>query len=102
MLQLRYNGCPDCLTAAKIQLANIGLFSNRDYTIEFHKEHREDKVYKVRPDFLKNFSGAVLYNPDVESWIDLYNQSSNIIDMTEENKAAIFKLKNMKKPHGVD
>ena len=73
MLELRYNGCSDCLRTAKTLLRNIGLFSGRDYNIVFHSEHREDRIYQKRPDYLKVFSGAIIYNPDNESWVDIYD-----------------------------
>ena len=73
MLELRYNGCSDCLRTAKTLLRNIGLFSGRDYKIEFHKEHKDDEIYKRRPDYITIFSGAILYNDDKQAWIDFYS-----------------------------
>lgn len=73
MLQLRYNGCSDCLRTAKSLLRNAGYVSSRDYTVEFHKEHLKDRIYEKRPDYIKVFSGAIIYNPKTESWIDIYN-----------------------------
>lgn len=73
MLEVRYNGCADCLNTTKSLLRNAGLFVNRDYKVEFHKEHRTDRIYEKRPDYIKSFSGAIIYNPKTESWIDIYN-----------------------------
>ena len=73
MLELRYNGCSDCLSTAKTLLRNAGLFSGRDYKVEHHQDHRTDKIYTVRPDYIKITSGAIIYNPDNQSWIDVYD-----------------------------
>lgn len=93
MLELRYNGCPDCLTAAKALLAVWGWFNNRDYRVEFHSDHKGDAIYKKRPDYLKKLSGAILYNPATGAWIDLYNGSSNIISSDEYNRKIAYKLR---------
>lgn len=93
MLELRYNGCPDCLTSAKALLSVWGWFNNRDYRVEFHSDHKKDAIYKKRPDYLKHFSGAILYNPKTGAWIDLYNGGSNIISSNEYNKKMAFKLR---------
>lgn len=74
MLELRYNGCADCLNTAKSLLRNAGMFSGRDYRVEFHKEHLGDRIYSKRPDYIKIFSGAIIYNPETESWLDVYDQ----------------------------
>ena len=73
MLQLRTNGCPDCLNSARKILRELGMYSPQNYTTELHKEHRNDNIYKVRPDYLRIFSGAILYNPTTEHWIDFYD-----------------------------
>lgn len=97
MLELRYNGCPDCLTSAKTLLSIWGLFNNKDYRVEFHDDHKDEPLYQKRPDYLKHFSGAILYNPKTSAWIDLYNGGSNIISSSEENKNMVYSLINMKK-----
>ena len=73
MLQLRYNGCSDCLHTAKSLLRNAGYFANRNYTVEFHKEHMKDRIYQKRPDYIKTFSGAIIYNPKTEAWLGIYD-----------------------------
>lgn len=73
MLQLRYNGCADCLHTAKSLLRNAGYFIGRDYSVEYHKEHMKDRIYQKRPDYIKIFSGAIVYNPDTEAWVDIYS-----------------------------
>lgn len=73
MLELRYNGCADCLHTAKTLLRNAGYFVGKHYRVEFHKEHAGDRIYQKRPDYLKVFSGAIIYNPETESWIDIYD-----------------------------
>ena len=89
MIQLRYNGCGDCLNSAKTLLMGLGLFNNRDYLIEFHREHRKDAIYKARPDYLKHFTGAILYNPDNQSWIDLYDKG-RLINLDNGNDRTIL------------
>lgn len=74
MLELRYAGCTDCLNTAKSILRNAGMFVNRDYKVEFHQDHKGDRIYQKRPDYLKITSGAILYNPSTEAWIDFYSQ----------------------------
>ena len=73
MLELRYAGCSDCLITAKSVLRNAGFFVNKDYKIEFHQDHRGDRIYQKRPDYLDISSGAILYNPATEAWIDFYS-----------------------------
>ena len=73
MLELRYGGCSDCLSTAKTLLRNAGMFVNRDYKVEFHQDHKSDRIYSKRPDYLKITSGAIIYNPATESWIDFYS-----------------------------
>lgn len=92
MIQLRYNGCPDCLTSAKILLSNMGFTNGRHYTVEFHSDHRRDPIYKKRPDLIKHFSGAILYNPDNQHFIDLYNGEANIIKNTDRNRETVKSL----------
>jgi len=80
MLELRYNGCSDCLHTAKSLLRNAGYFVNRDYKVTFHSEHKGDRIYEKRPDYLKVFSGAIIYNPDTESWLDIYSSDHTHCD----------------------
>lgn len=106
MLQLRYNGCPDCLRSAQTILTGLGYFKGRDYTVEFHKEHKDDAIYKARPDYIKEFSGAILYNPDSGHWIDFYNndhtklvfgaivEGEDSAKTKERNRALYLALKN--------
>lgn len=89
MIELRYNGCPDCLTSAKALLSAMGYTNNRHYTVTFHDEHRRDPIYKKRPDLIKHFSGAILYNPKNQNFIDLYNGTSNIIKNTPSNRETV-------------
>lgn len=89
MIEMRYNGCPDCLSSAKALMTLFGFLPHRNYRVEFHDDHREDAIYKARPDYLKHFSGVILYNPDTEQWIDLYPSGSNIIASSEENKLIV-------------
>lgn len=79
MLELRYNGCPDCLRSAQTVLTGLGFFRGRDYSVEFHKEHKNDAIYKARPDYIKEFSGAILYNPDSGHWIDFYDANGKLV-----------------------
>lgn len=92
MLEVRYNGCSECRKSMRLVLALAGARENRDYTFEFHKEHRGDAIYKKRPDYLKGTSGGILYNPDTQSWIDLYPDGANIIDQTAQNLAVLQKF----------
>ena len=92
MLELRYNGCSDCLSSAKSLMAVWGWFNNRDYRVEFHSDHRDDAIYKKRPDYLKHFSGAILYNPQTGAWVDLYNGGSNVISSNLSNKNTVESL----------
>ena len=92
MIELRYNGCPECIASAKVLLAGFGLRNNKDYRVEFHYDHRDEPIYKKRPDYIKHFSGAILYNTDTGAWVDLYNGGSNIIASDEYNKNIILKL----------
>lgn len=83
MLELRYGGCGDCLNTAKALLRNVGLFVNRDYYVTFHQDHRSDRIYSKRPDYLKITSGAIIYNPETESWIDFYSQDKMHCDVCD-------------------
>lgn len=89
MIELRYNGCPGCLESAKSLMTAFGYFNGKDYRVEFHAEHRDDAIYKARPDYLELFNGAILYNPKNGSWIDFYPSDSGIIDNTEGNKKTV-------------
>lgn len=73
MLELRYNGCADCLHTAKTLLRNAGFFVGKHYKVVYHKDHAKDRIYEKRPDYLRIFSGAIIYNPETESWIDIYD-----------------------------
>lgn len=92
MLEVRYNGCADCLNTAKSLLRNVGLFVNRDYKIEYHKEHRGDRIYKKRPDYIKSFSGAIIYNPKSEAWIDIYSADKTHCDACDMGSEKFSKL----------
>lgn len=74
MIELRYNGCPDCLKSAQTVLRKAGYFPTTHYKIEFHSDHAKDPIYTVRPDYLDVFSGAILYNPDSQHWLDFYDK----------------------------
>jgi hypothetical protein len=93
MIELRYNGCADCLRSAKTLLAVWGWRNNVDYRVEFHSDHKDDPIYKKRPDYLKHFSGAIIYNTKTGAWIDLYNGGSNIISSDEYNRKMAYKLR---------
>ena len=73
MLELRYNGCADCLHTATAVLRNAGYFKDSHYKVVFHGDHKKDRIYEKRPDYISHFSGAIIYNPKTESWIDFYN-----------------------------
>lgn len=92
MLQLRYNGCSDCLHTAKSLLRNAGYFSGRDYSVEFHKEHAKDRIYQKRPDYIKTFSGAIIYNPKTEAWIDIYSNDHTHCDACDMPTESFGKL----------
>lgn len=92
MLQLRYNGCSDCLRTAKSLLRNCGYFSGKNYTVEFHKEHMKDRIYQKRPDYIKVFSGAIIYNPKTESWIDIYSNDHTHCDACDMPTDSLSKL----------
>lgn len=95
MLELRYRGCPDCLKSCQTLLRRIGYTAPQNYRVEFHSDHRDDKIYKIRPDYLKEFSGAILYNPDTQHWIDFYDKEHKSIQFdvtTEANKKKLSTL----------
>lgn len=95
MLQLRYNGCAQCLSTAKAVLRNIGLFGGRDYEIEYHDAHRQDKIYTKRKDYLDIFSGAIMYNPETGHWIDFYSPDHERLVLktnTEQEKETAAQL----------
>ena len=95
MLEIRYGGCADCLSTAKTLLRNIGLFVNRDYKVEFHQDHKGDRIYSKRPDYLKVTSGAIIYNPKTESWIDFYSADKmhcDVCDMKSEEFSKIVHI----------
>ena len=85
MLELRYNGCTDCRKSMRVFLSNCGMREGKEYYLVFHKEHKEDDIYKKRPDYLKGISGGILYNPDTKSWIDLYPDGANLLDCDSDN-----------------
>ena len=87
MLELRTNGCPDCISSAKKILRNLGYFTGRDFRDELHKEHLSDRIYQKRPDYIKIFSGAILYNPDTEQWIDFYDVEHISLVINPQNEA---------------
>lgn len=95
MLELRYNGCSKCLETAKTIMSAIGYFPGRDYKVTYHDEHRADEIYKVRPDYIDIFSGAILYNPDSKHWLDFYSRdhSKCVLPVrTGEDKELVTKL----------
>lgn len=92
MLQLRYAGCSDCLSTAKSLLRNAGLLVNRDYTVEYHQDHKSDRIYQKRPDYLKVTSGAIIYNPKSEAWIDIYSADRMHCDACDMPTESLSKL----------
>lgn len=92
MLELRYNGCPDCLKSMKTVLRAVGFFSPQHFRVEFHRDHKDDKIYQLRPDYLKYFTGGILYNPDTQHWIDFYDQEHESMVLTAENDSKRKKL----------
>lgn len=92
MLELRYAGCGDCLDTAKTLLRNIGLFVNRDYIVEFHQDHKGDRIYQKRPDYLKITSGAIIYNPEKEAWIDFYSADRMHCEACDMDSQSFAKL----------
>lgn len=95
MLELRYNGCPDCLNTAKAILRSCGYFEREHYRVTFHSDHRDDKIYTVRPDYLKKFTGAILYNTERQSWYDFYTKDRSttaLLPNTRENKDKLISI----------
>lgn len=86
MLQLRYNGCPECLNTVRTLLRNSGLFSGKHYSVEFHTDHRSDKIYEKRGDYLEVFTGAILYNPDTQHWVDFYSRDHEKLILNDVEK----------------
>lgn len=92
MLELRYNGCSGCKTSAQAVLRNAGFFAPMHYRIEYHSDHPKDKIYQKRPDYLLNFTGAILLNPDTQHWIDFYNSDGKLV-ITSNNKEEVDKVR---------
>lgn len=92
MLELRYAGCGDCLSTAKTLLRNAGFLVNRDFKVEYHQDHKNDRLYQKRPDYLKISSGAILYNPNTESWIDFYSADRMHCDVCGMGSQSFAKL----------
>ena len=90
-LQLRYNGCHGCLSNSKSTLKEAGLQYSRDFIVEMHSDHRDEEVYKVHPEFIKQFSGAILINPETQSFINMYPNNESL-QYSEGLKIAIQKL----------
>lgn len=87
MLELRYAGCPGCLKSAQTILRRVGYTCPQNYRVEFHSDHREDKIYQYRPDYLKEFNGAILYNPDTQHWLDFYSDDKITLALQVDNEA---------------
>ena len=71
------------------------MFIDKHFNIVYHDEHKKDKIYKVRPDYLEIFSGAILYNPKTGHWIDFYDREhikKVVKTNTPEEKASFAKL----------
>lgn len=95
MLEFRYNGCPDCKRSCLKVLRACGYHPGTHFRIEFHGDHREDAIYKVRPDYLKIFSGGIMYNPETERWFDFYDEehmSIQLVATNQEEKAQVRAL----------
>ena len=90
-LQLRYGGCHGCLTNCKYVLKHAGLQSGRHYYVSMHDDHRDVPIYKVHPEFLKKHTGAILINPETQSFINLY-PNDEVIDYSDGLIVAIQKL----------
>lgn len=95
MIQLRYNGCPSCLKSCKTVLSSCGYFEPKDYTVEFHQEHKKDPIYGVRPDYLDVFSGGILYNPDTGHWVDFYDKEHVVFVLTATTKQEKDKVRTL-------
>lgn len=90
-LELRYGGCHGCLTNCKYVLKHAGLQAGRQYYVTMHDDHKDDAVYKVHPEFLKKFTGAILINPETQAFINMYPKDE-VIDYSDGLVAAIQKL----------
>jgi hypothetical protein len=90
-LQLRYGGCGGCLSNCKYLLKHAGLMPDRHYIVTMHDDHKEDPIYKERPEFLKKHTGAILINPETQSFINLY-PNDEVLQYTPALDAAIQKL----------
>lgn len=97
MLELRYAGCPGCLKSAQSLLRKVGYSAPQNYRVEFHSDHRDDAIYKLRPDYLKEFNGAILYNPDTKHWVDFYSKDHKELVITASNEAEKKKLRTVVK-----
>lgn len=95
MLEFRYNGCPECKSACLRVLRAAGYFAPDHFKIVFHKDHKDDKIYKVRPDYLKIFSGGIMYNPDTQSWFDFYDNEHLSMVLTAKNKKEVERVQNL-------
>lgn len=95
MLEFRYNGCPECKSSCLKVLRACGYHPGRDFRVEYHDDHRSDKIYEVRPDYLKIFSGGIMYNPDTQEWFDFYDKehlSMQLVATNKEEKDQIIAL----------
>lgn len=79
----------------KTVLRAVGWHSPQNYIVEFHRDHKEDAIYSVRPDYLKEFSGGIMYNPSTKHWIDFYDKEHASMVLTAENQAKKDKLKSL-------
>ena len=93
MLEVRYGGCGQCLSSVKKVLSSIGRYEGKDFRVEFHADHKRDKIYEKRPDYINEFSGAILYNPDTQHWVDFYSSDHSKMVMTAKDDEAINRLK---------
>ena len=91
MLELRYNGCPGCKDSAEAVLRAAGFFPGINFKVEYHDSHKNDKIYKKRPDYLTEFTGAILINPDTQHWIDFYSMDRMklVINVTDEKSRKV-------------
>lgn len=97
MLELRYAGCPGCLKSAQTLLRRVGYTAPQNYRVEFHSDHRSDPIYKIRPDYLSEFNGAILYNPSTQHWIDFYNNEHTELQFDVTNETNKKKLSTLVK-----
>lgn len=94
MLQLRYNGCADCKNTAEAILRACGYFVGKNYSVEMHSDHAKDRIYRFRGDYLKSFTGAILYNTETEHWYDFYDKEGKtaMLPNTPEKKEKLTKI----------